>query len=242
MKEKETRLREEVRRLSAEAEDLDAEEDARYGRDSRDDELPAELQRREDRLGRIREAKGVLQQRTREEARAEGGHLGEQQCRRRTVGAEVRCVAGREPLLIGRESAGGGEAWSGTLCRGRQTQAQRACAVSARSDSKNRNAAGPYETEAPDSCGPRHLCAAQGNHRTGLRPDQTGTGLLVVRAMRHPQGAGRMGSGPPRTQPAEGARRLHGVVIQNATRTPDQNSISTGTQPQQMGGVSQTRS
>lgn len=53
MKEEETRLREEVRRLPAKAEGLGAEEDARCGRDSRGHELPAELQRREDRPRRI---------------------------------------------------------------------------------------------------------------------------------------------------------------------------------------------
>jgi len=72
MKEEEKRLKEEVRRLLAEAERVDAEEDARYGRDRRGDELPAELQRREDRLRRIREAKRALEERAREEAKAEG--------------------------------------------------------------------------------------------------------------------------------------------------------------------------
>lgn len=61
-----------MRRLLAEAERVDAEEDARYGRDRRGDELPAELQRREDRLRRIHEAKRALEERAREEAKAEG--------------------------------------------------------------------------------------------------------------------------------------------------------------------------
>jgi transposase len=47
MKETEKRLREEVRRLLEHAEAVDEEEDARYGRDRRGDELPAELARRE---------------------------------------------------------------------------------------------------------------------------------------------------------------------------------------------------
>ena len=72
MQEEEKRLKQEVRRLLAEAERVDAEEDARYGRDRRGDELPAELQRREDRLRRIREAKRALEERAREEAKAEG--------------------------------------------------------------------------------------------------------------------------------------------------------------------------
>src|SRR5664279_2065154 len=57
MKEQEQRLREEVGRLLQRAEAIDAEEDAEYGPDKLGDELPAELQRREERLRRIREAK-----------------------------------------------------------------------------------------------------------------------------------------------------------------------------------------
>lgn len=78
MKEEEKRLKEEVRRLLAEAERVDADEDARYGRDRRGDELPAELQRREDRLRRIRQAKRALEERAREEAKAEGRDEDEQ--------------------------------------------------------------------------------------------------------------------------------------------------------------------
>jgi hypothetical protein len=57
---------------------MDAEEDARYGGDRRGDELPAELQRREDRVRRIREAKRALEERAREEAKAEGKSEDEQ--------------------------------------------------------------------------------------------------------------------------------------------------------------------
>jgi transposase len=72
MKETEKRLQEEVRRLLEEAEAVDAEEDARYGRDRRGDELPEELQRRETRIQRIREARRTLEERAREEADSEG--------------------------------------------------------------------------------------------------------------------------------------------------------------------------
>src|SRR5664279_1192273 len=72
MKEQEPRLREEVRRLLQQAEAIDAEEDAEYGPHSLGDALPAELQRREERLRRIREAKRALQERARAEAEAEG--------------------------------------------------------------------------------------------------------------------------------------------------------------------------
>jgi len=73
MREEQQRLREEVRRLLAEAERIDAEEDARYGRNSRGEELPAELQRREERLRRIRAAKRALEERARQEAAAAAG-------------------------------------------------------------------------------------------------------------------------------------------------------------------------
>jgi transposase len=59
-------LRANVRALLEEAEAVDAEEDERYGRDRRGDELPEELRRREQRLAKIREAKQALE----EEARA----------------------------------------------------------------------------------------------------------------------------------------------------------------------------
>ena len=70
MKETEKRLREEVRKLLNQAEAADKEEDSRYGRDRRGDELPEELQRRETRIARIREAKRALEERAREQAKS----------------------------------------------------------------------------------------------------------------------------------------------------------------------------
>jgi transposase len=54
-------LRANVAALFAEAEAVDVDEDARYGPDRRGDELPEELQRREQRLAAIREAKQALE-------------------------------------------------------------------------------------------------------------------------------------------------------------------------------------
>src|SRR6266705_893475 len=54
-------IRANVAALFAEAEAVDADEDERYGPDRRGDELPEELQRRERRLARIREAKQALE-------------------------------------------------------------------------------------------------------------------------------------------------------------------------------------
>jgi transposase len=72
MRDKEKQLRDEVKHLLAQAEAADAAEDAAYGADRRGDELPAELQRRESRLKRIREAKRALEKRAKEEAAGAG--------------------------------------------------------------------------------------------------------------------------------------------------------------------------
>jgi transposase len=72
MQEKEKQLKDEVKQLLEQAEAADAEEDARYGKDRGGDELPEELQRRESRLQKIREAKRALEARSRQKAAAEG--------------------------------------------------------------------------------------------------------------------------------------------------------------------------
>ena len=72
MREKTTQLRDEVKALLAQAEAADAHDDATYGADRRGDELPAELQRREDRLARIKEAKQALEARAKAEAATSG--------------------------------------------------------------------------------------------------------------------------------------------------------------------------
>ena len=72
MRDKQRQLRDEVTQLLAQAEAADAAEDAEYGADRRGDELPAELQRRESRLKRIREAKRALEARAKDEAAAAG--------------------------------------------------------------------------------------------------------------------------------------------------------------------------
>lgn len=71
MKEEEKRLRKEIRDLLNRAEATDAEEDDRYGRDRRGDELPEELSRRKDRLKKIREARKALETKAKAAAEAE---------------------------------------------------------------------------------------------------------------------------------------------------------------------------
>ena len=76
MKEKEAQLAAEVTELLRQAQAADDEEDRRYGKDKRGDELPEELAFREGRLEKIREAMAALEaeaQAAAEQAEAEGG-------------------------------------------------------------------------------------------------------------------------------------------------------------------------
>lgn len=70
MLKEEKRLKNEIKTLLAQAEDADQAEDQTYGRESRGDELPEELARRQTRLKRIREAKAALEAEARDVARA----------------------------------------------------------------------------------------------------------------------------------------------------------------------------
>ncbi|MGH9242674.1 MAG: IS1182 family transposase [Vicinamibacterales bacterium] len=72
MRDEATRLREEIAALTTRAAATDAAEDAEHGPDVRGDELPAELQRREDRLAKIAAAKARLEARQAEEDREKG--------------------------------------------------------------------------------------------------------------------------------------------------------------------------
>jgi len=61
MEKSEQQLRQEMRALLRKAEIIDAQEDGRYGKGKRGSELPEELQRRESRLKKIRQAKAELE-------------------------------------------------------------------------------------------------------------------------------------------------------------------------------------
>jgi len=78
-------IRANAEQLLGDAEAVDAAEDARFGADRRGDELPAELQRREQRLARIREAKAALEAEAaeRERRRREQAERDGKQVRRR---------------------------------------------------------------------------------------------------------------------------------------------------------------
>ena len=72
MKEKEEQLSAEVAELLRRAQETDEEEDRRYGKDRRGDELPPELAFREGRLEKIREAMAALEAAAAAQAEAEG--------------------------------------------------------------------------------------------------------------------------------------------------------------------------
>jgi transposase len=72
MKQDQERLKSEIAELTSRAAQVDAEEDAQYGPETAGDELPEELRRREQRLGKIQEAIERLRSRQAAEDRAAG--------------------------------------------------------------------------------------------------------------------------------------------------------------------------
>jgi len=70
MKDEEARLEAEVKEMLRMAEAVDEEEDQRYGKNKRGDELPKELAFRESRLRKIREARKALEEEAHREAEA----------------------------------------------------------------------------------------------------------------------------------------------------------------------------
>jgi len=76
MKEEEARLEAEIQDLLKKAEAVDEEEDRRYGRNKRGDELPRELAFRESRLKKIRQARAALEAEARTEAEQTQGKGG----------------------------------------------------------------------------------------------------------------------------------------------------------------------
>ena len=97
MKEKETQLAAEVAELLRRAQEVDDEEDRRYGKDKRGDELPEELAFRKGRLEKIREAMAALEAEAQAAAEAEGKeHLGvpDDKAQRNFTDAESRIMPG----------------------------------------------------------------------------------------------------------------------------------------------------
>jgi transposase len=81
MKEQEQKLKHEIEVLLERARVIDAEEDARLGAEQADEQLPQELQRRQDRLAKIEAAKQRLEERQAQADRERGRHPDDQQRR-----------------------------------------------------------------------------------------------------------------------------------------------------------------
>ena len=117
MKEKEAQLQGEVDELLRRAQEVDEEEDRRYGRD-RGDELPAELAFREGRLERIREAMAALEAEARaagEQAAQEGKErsgVPEDKAQRNFTDAAHHARARWPGVPAGLQLPGGGGQWA----------------------------------------------------------------------------------------------------------------------------------
>jgi transposase len=106
MGEKEKQLQAEVEKLLAQAVEIDAAEDQRYGKGKRGDELTGELARRESRLKKIAEAKAALEQEARERAAAAKKEAEEKlEERRKKEEERGQKFAGRAPQIPDPEQA-----------------------------------------------------------------------------------------------------------------------------------------
>ena len=83
MKKKRAQLKQEIREYLDGADAVDANEDARYGKGKRGDELPEELRRRETRLKKIEEAMKVLEERAKKEADEKRAAIAEKEKQKR---------------------------------------------------------------------------------------------------------------------------------------------------------------
>jgi len=88
-------IREEVKRMLKEAKETDAEEDRRYGKDKRGDELPEEWQSREGRLGRLKACQERLEREAREAMKEQAEKIAKREAEEEETGQAKR---GRKPL------------------------------------------------------------------------------------------------------------------------------------------------
>ena len=106
MREKEKQLREEVEKLLAQAAQADREEDSKYGKGQAENDLPAELARRESRLKKIAAAKAELEQEARERAEVEKAAAeAKLEERRKKEEEEGKKIGGRPPKVPDPEQA-----------------------------------------------------------------------------------------------------------------------------------------
>ena len=187
MKEKAAQLAAEVAELLRQAQAADDEEDRRYGKDKRGDELPEELAFRERRLEKIREAMAALEaeaQAAAEQAEAEGGkHPGVPDDK----GSRRALCSGRGPV----RRAGADPPRPGCAARAPRSHTQPSVSQ------------GPDATEATDQAGSATLRFADANCGAGIRPDQAGPGIPAVPAAGTGEGERRMVADLHRPQPAQ---------------------------------------
>ena len=106
MSETEQRLKQEVEALLQQAEETDAAEDAKYGKDKRGDELPEELTRRESRLKKIQQAKAELEKEAQEKAEQERAEVEAKLAARKEKEEKTgKKQRGREPQIPAPEQA-----------------------------------------------------------------------------------------------------------------------------------------
>jgi transposase len=90
-------IEKEVKKMLTEAEATDAEEDKRYGKDKRGDELPEDLRDRTSRLKRLKECKQRLEQEAAEEAERQREKIEERQTKEAETGQKKRGRKPKEP-------------------------------------------------------------------------------------------------------------------------------------------------
>jgi transposase len=95
----------EVKRMLAEAEAKDAEEDKLYGKDKRGDELPEDLQDRRSRLARLKECKARLDQEKAEKAVRQKEKIEEREKQESETGQKKRGRKPKEPDAVTKTDA-----------------------------------------------------------------------------------------------------------------------------------------
>ena len=105
MVKREAELAREIDELMKKAEEADREEDAKYGKGRRGDDLPEELARRESRLAKIQEAKAALEAEAKAEAERIRKEQAEDQERREREGEPAKSGRKAEPSEMPKEKA-----------------------------------------------------------------------------------------------------------------------------------------
>ena len=199
MKEKAAQLAAEVAELLRQAQAADDEEDRRYGKDKRGDELPEELAFRERRLEKIREAMAALEaeaQAAAEQAEAEGGkHSGvpDDKAQRNFTDTESRIIP----------APGGKDFLQAYNCQAVVDSAHQVIvAARATNQTSDKQQAAAMMEETIDNVGavPREVSADAGYYSAKAVGELYALGVDPVR---------RAGADPPRPGCATRAPRLH---------------------------------